>query len=295
LTCRARSSPTTATPPPPTRGSPAVSGGPGQILFGDYAGEAQAGDGVRPDPAPAWLVSAGSLAQLATAAPALTAAAFDTPRTFVTGANAGTLAPLSVPAAVPTQTFSDERTLAAAVSAGSLHPGVQAVVYAPADARATPRPQQRNPAHYTQLAAQVAHAHDLLLIAAPALNLIGALAPGVSPASRETAFLRLGVAAGAARYADAFVVPAQDAEAYPDGYASFTAAAAGQATRVKPGIEVLAGLRAGPQPPVATATTLLDAFLGTRLTVSGYALTGAGAAGTSAELSFLRRLQRLDG
>jgi hypothetical protein len=270
-------------------------GGPGQILFGDYAGEAQAGDGARPDPAPAWLVSAGSLARLATAAPALTAAAFDTPRTFVTGADAGTLGSLFAPAAVATQTFSDERALAAAVAAGTLHPGVAAVVYAPASARATPRPEQRDPAHYTQLAARVAHAHDLLLIAAPALNLITALAPGTAPGSRETAFLRLGVAAGAARYADALVVPAQDAEAYPDGYASFTAAAAGQATRAKPGIEVLAGLRAGPRPPVATATTLFDAFLGTRLTVSGYSLTGTGVSGTSAELSFLRRLQRLDG
>ena len=35
--------------------------GPGQILFGDFAAEAQAGDGTQPDPTPAWIVSAGLL------------------------------------------------------------------------------------------------------------------------------------------------------------------------------------------------------------------------------------------
>ena len=94
--------------------------GPGQILFGDFAAEAQAGDGTQPDPRPAWIVSAGLLGRLQLAAHATAAHFFNTPRTFVTGASASALALLGMGSAVPTTSFADEARLAAAVTQGRL-------------------------------------------------------------------------------------------------------------------------------------------------------------------------------
>jgi hypothetical protein len=274
-------------------------GGPGQLLFGDFGAQAQAGDGTQPDPAPAWIVGGPTLTGLLAGGPATSRHLFNTPRTFVTGPSATTLQSLGLPAAIPTQSFSSETALAAATTDGSLPPGTAAVMYAPATSRATPRAQRRDPARYFQLAAQVTHRHGLLFVAAPSLNLVDAIVGQMPAARREAAFLRVNVAAGSARYADAFVAPAQAAETYAPGYASFTAAASAQAASAHPGIELLAGLSAGPRRPDLTGATLLDAYFGTRLVVSGYALTDSTRAHpcTSCDtgLDFLRGLERLGG
>jgi hypothetical protein len=269
-------------------------GGPGQILFGDFAAEAQAGDGTQPDPTPAWIVGANLLSRLQLAAHDTAAHFFNTPRTFVTGAAASTLALLGMGSAVPTVSFADETRLAAAVSQGGLAPGTAAVVYAAGATAATPRGQQRNPGHYYALAARVAHEHGLLFIAAPQESLVRTLAPATSPAGRDHEFLRLGLASDTARDADAFEAPAQASQDDASAFAAFVAAAARQASRAHPGIELLAGLSAGAPRSAPSPDALFDAFLGTRLTVSGYGFSGPAATATNAGLAFLRQLQRLD-
>ncbi|MFZ1997390.1 MAG: cellulase family glycosylhydrolase, partial [Solirubrobacteraceae bacterium] len=120
-------------------------GGPGQILFQNFAAEAQAGDGTEPDPAPAWIVSANLLSRLGIAAHDTAAHFFNTPRTFVTGASASSLALLGMSSAVPAASFTDEARLAAAVTRGRVAPGTAAVLYAAGASAATPVAQQRNP------------------------------------------------------------------------------------------------------------------------------------------------------
>jgi hypothetical protein len=84
------------------------------------------------------------------------------------------------------------------------------------------------------------------------------------------------------------------------------ATASAQAARAHPGIELLAGLSAGPPRHRVSAATLLDAYLSTRLVVSGYGFSDPADRGTSASAGptrspadpgpgFLRRLARLDG
>ena len=274
-------------------------GGPGQVLFGDFAAEAQAGDGTQPDPTPAWILSAGQLSRFQLAAQATSAHFFNTPRTFVTGASSATLGQLGMGSAVPTTSFADESKLAAAVTAGRLAPGTAAVVYAAGATPATPFAQQRDPAHYYALAAQVAHEHDLLFIAAPQLSLVSALAPGTTADGVDRAFLRLGVARSSAHDADAFEVPAQPTQDDASAFASFVSAASRQASRSHAAIELLAGLNAGSSGPAAlrtapTPNSMFNAFLGTRLTVTGYGFSGSATAATTQGLAFLRRLQRLD-
>lgn len=266
-------------------------GGPGQILFGDYAAEQQAGDGAQPDPAPAWIVRAGVLSRLALEAHATATRFFDTPRTFVTGVDASTLALEGMGSAVPTASFADEARLAAAVAQGRLAPGTMAVVYAAGTTRATPSAQRHNPAHYYALAAQAAHAHGLLFIAAPQISLVTALSPRTPPSGRITAFLRLGLARDAARHADAFEAPAQTGPADASGFASFVRSASRQAARSHPGIELLAGLRASAAP---TQNALFDALVSTRASVSGYGLGGSATAAGRAGLTLLRQLERLE-
>jgi hypothetical protein len=268
-------------------------GGPGQLLFGDFGAEALAGYGSQPDPSPAWIVSAAALARLQALNAGTVQRFFDTPRTYVTGANEAVLAQLGTPAAVPTAAFANETTLASRITRGTLAPGTGAVVYAPGETRLTPRAQQRDPAHYYQLAAQLAHAHGLLLIAAPAMSLVAVADPLAPAAARDAAFLRLGIVTAAARYADVFDVPTPD-EMYAASYAAFARSAAAQAARAHPGIELIAGLGSpgpGTQPD---GDELLDAYLGTRLIVSGYALDASEGA-TAPALAFLGQLDRLNG
>jgi hypothetical protein len=269
--------------------------GPGQILFGNFAAEAQAGDGTQPDPTPAWIVSASLLSRLQLVAHATAAHFFNTPRTFVTGAGASSLTLVGMGSAVPTMSFADEGKLAAAVNSGLLQPGTAAIVYAAGATRATPPAQRRNPAHYYALAAQAAHAHGLLFIAAPQTSLVTTLAPLTPADALDAEFLRLGLARDTARDADAFEAPAQATQDDSSVFAAFVASASRQAARSHPGIELLAGLSAGAAQSAPTPDTLFDAFLGTRLTVSGYGFSGQSAAVTSAGVAFLHKLERLDG
>jgi hypothetical protein len=182
--------------------------GPGQVLFARYGAEAQAGDGAQADPGPGWVVSTADLTHLHAAAPGVTAHFFNTPRTFVTGSGrVGTmsLAALGMPTAVPSQSFASAGALIGAVDAGRLRPGTRAVVYAAAHARSTPVAEQHHLARYYRLAGQAAHAHGLLFIAAPAANLVSALAPHTPAARQDAAFVRLRIAAQAAPYADVYV------------------------------------------------------------------------------------------
>ncbi len=278
-------------------------GGTGQLLFGDFAAEAQAGDGTQPDPAPAWIVSGGVLNRLATLDRSTALHFFNTPRTFVTGTTPASLAALGMGTAVAAASFTNETNLAAALTDNAVAPGTGAVVYAPRDTRATPLVQQRHLAQYYRQAAEIAHQHGMLLIAAPALGLAAAQAPSTPEANQPAAFLRLRIAATAAQYADVFAAPAAPtAQPYPASFASFARTAAAQAARAHPSVELLAGLTAAAKPSRTAANALFDDYLGTRLQVSGYALddrgpanpcAGCARAASDTGLTFLRRLQRL--
>lgn len=247
-------------------------GGPGQLLLGDFSAEARAG---APAVVPAWLVSTTSLMRLVAAGPQTAARSFDTPRTYVTGTGAAGLAALGTPTAIATESFSNENTLAAAANGGRLRAGTKAVVYADGDTRRTPKAQQRHPGEYYQRAAQVAHAHGLLLIAAPALDLIQGLSPRTPPNRQGGAFLRLRIAALAARYADVYVVQDQDDELHPARFASFVAAASRQARNAHPSIEVLNAISTSVGNRVVPASQVMAALQLVEPQLSGYLLNDA--------------------
>lgn len=244
--------------------------GPGQLLFGDYAALAQADAPSQGDVAPAWLLTSSVFERLAVAAPGLAEHFFDTPRTFVSGASTVSLAGLGAATAVPTASFTDERSLAAAVDFGRLRSGTRAVMYEDESGSATPRAQQLNPGLYYRRAAQVAHAHGMLLIATPAPDLVSVISPRTPAPSTNSKFLKLRISAAAARYADIYEVQAQDAETTPAKYASFIRAAASQASAAHPGIELLAGLTTDIQPRRQASKLLLRAVSSAQPLVAGF-------------------------
>ena len=92
------------------------------------------------------------------------------------------------------------------------------------------------------------HAHDLLLLTSPSANLVKVMAPetGKGDADLFSAYLRLGIAADGARYADVFVIQAQRALRNTEVFANFVQQATAQARRANPKVAVLAGISTNP-------------------------------------------------
>jgi hypothetical protein len=177
--------------------------------------------------------------------------------------------PLADLPAVPVVTFSALAPLAAALRDHELPAGTRAVLYDPEAWPFTPADEQREPAAAAARAAELAHAHGLQLIAAPALNLTTVLAPG-SRTPRWRTFLDLHLAAEAARTADIVDLQAQSLERDPAAYAQFVRAAAGQAQAANPEVRVLSGLSTNPPGAPVNSQQLLAAIRVSRELVDGY-------------------------
>jgi hypothetical protein len=256
--------------------------GPGRLLFNEFAGLAQAATSSVDSPQ-GWVIDLRALRRLDALSSTLVHHFFNTPRTFVTGASMTSLQRLGLPAAIPTASFTSETTLAHAVKQRQLPFGTRAVVFDDEHWNLTPRGQQLSPAMYYQRAARVAHQHSLLLIAAPAPNLIQARNRKASGSALYNAFLGRRIAAGAARYADVFDIQAQGIEGQRSPYASFVQSAAFQASEAHPGVELLSGISADPPGRQRPLGVLLGAVGGSGPAVSGFALTvPAGSRGCAA-------------
>ncbi len=109
----------------------------------------------------------------------------------------------------------------------------------------------------------------LLLLTAPAVNLVTVMAPD-DGGRRYDAYLRLGIAADAARYADVFDIQAQGSERNIELYANFVRQAAVQARQANPKVVVLAGISTQPGGQQVTADDILHAVAATRDFVDGY-------------------------
>jgi len=167
-----------------------------------------------------------------------------------------------------TRTFTSYAAMKLAFASGGIGDNVRAILYDNVHWQFTPDEEQRGHAQFTRMAAQLVHQHGLLFLAAPAVNLTQVLAPG--PEKRYDAYLRVGIARDAARYADVFEIQAQGSEKEVDKYASFVRAAAGQAREANPKVLVLAGISTNPSGLSVTADDVLAAISATRASVDGY-------------------------
>ena len=148
--------------------------------------------------------------------------------------------------AVPVISFKSFGAIKDALEMGTLGSEIKGVMYDYETWGFTPVEEQKDPAGYVKQAAKLVHARGLLFLTAPAVNLAEVMKPNSSPAQRDQTYLRLGIAADAARYADVFDIQAQRFESDTQHYANFVQQAAMQARQANPNVLVLAGISTQP-------------------------------------------------
>ena len=172
--------------------------------------------------------------------------------------------------AVPVISFKSFGAIKGALEMGTLGSEIKGVMYDYEKWRFTPVEEQKDPANYVKQAAKLLHARGLLFLTAPAVNLVEVMEPNSSPAQKDETYLRLGIAADAARYADVFDIQAQRFESDTQRYANFVEQAAMQARQANPNVVVLAGISTEPIGQQVTVNEILSAIAATRNIVDGY-------------------------
>ncbi len=170
--------------------------------------------------------------------------------------------------AVRVKSFKSFSSIRDALQLGTLRPGLRGVVYDYEKWQFTPLVEQRNPAPFVKQAADLVHAHGLLFLTAPAVDLVTVMAPG-NPTPPDDLYIQLGIAADAAQYADVFDIQAQRFEVDASRYVSFVQRAAAQARQANPKVVVLAGLSTQPSGQTVTADDILRAIAATLSTAIG--------------------------
>jgi hypothetical protein len=171
--------------------------------------------------------------------------------------------------AIPFASFTSFRGIKSAFKGGMVADDVEGIIYDNENWKFTPEDEQQNPAGYEKRTADLVHARGLLFLTAPAVDLVAVLAPE-SQTTLYDAYLRLGIAADAARYADVVDIQAQGSERDTTFFANFVGQAAAQARWANPNVLVLAGISTNPSGQRVTANDILRAIAATRDSVDGY-------------------------
>jgi hypothetical protein len=183
-----------------------------------------------------WIATATTRGTLSQLDPAAAQGLLGGPRSITLGE------PIGAPAALA---WSSERRFAAQLAAGQIPPSVRIVLYDPEGWLATPAAERRAPIPAMLAFGALARAHGYLPVITPHPSLMavhGAACGALEGESLETAYLRCGIQAMAARAADIVEVQAQYLETDPDAYQAFVAAAAAQARQANPNVLVLSGI-----------------------------------------------------
>jgi hypothetical protein len=149
------------------------------------------------------------------------------------------------PTGTPVARYRSFAAFEADVHAGSVHKAFRWVMYDPESWPDTPRAEQADPCAAMQSFGQLAHSLGYRVILTPARDL--ALVPGTTnqrQAGEDISawYLRTGIAACAARFADVVDIQAQALTLDHGAYARFVTTAAGQVSGANPYAVRLAGV-----------------------------------------------------
>jgi hypothetical protein len=177
---------------------------------------------------------------------------------------------------------------------GMISPDLRAAMYDPEKWDGTPLNEQRDPIAYSRKFARLAHRHGWFAIVTPHPGLVtvhGGACPRNLAEREEAAYVRCGIAAGVARYADAYETQAQALEDDPRAYRAFVQATAVQARSANPDVVVLSGLSTSPGYP-ATAEMLYAAWSSVSEVVDGHYLSLARLRHPEVAAEFLAEIPR---
>ena len=156
---------------------------------------------------PAWSMTAGNVQRLSQANPAAASHFFNTPAAYGNGASLVRTPVQAGYATTPVLSYTSYAQFASDVQRGAITYPYKWVMYDPEEWAATPVSEQQNPVRYMTLFGQLAHAHRLKVIQAPALDLAygtGSVLPRQRGETADHWYVRVNIAGAAAAAGDIF-------------------------------------------------------------------------------------------
>jgi hypothetical protein len=192
---------------------------------------------------PSWLMGAGTLAGIHAADPALTAQVLNAPTTYGAGSSLSGNPVQPGLAATPVLGYTSYAQFAADIASSRITFPYTWVMYDPEKWAQTPVSEQQNPDRYMALFGQLAHAHGLKVIMAPAMDLgyvPGSVTPRLPREGITTWYLRANIAGAAAAAGDIVNVQTESLTTNLPAYDALFNGAAAQAHATSPAVQVSA-------------------------------------------------------
>ena len=158
-------------------------------------------------PKPVWIMTAGNVQSLSHQDASTAAHFFNTPASYGAGASLVKTPVQARYATTPVLAYTSYARFSSDIRSGAIHYPYKWVMYDPENWSATPVGERRNPVRYMTLFGQLAHAHGLKVIQAPALDLAtvtGSVLPRRAGESADQWFVRADIAGKAAAAGDIF-------------------------------------------------------------------------------------------
>ena len=181
---------------------------------------------------PVWIMVAGNVQRLSAADPGIASYFFNTSTAYGAGASLVKTPVQARYKTTPVLAFTSYARFRTDIRSGAIRYPYKWVMYDPENWSATPVGERRNPVKYIALFGQLAHAHGLKVIQAPALDL-GAVTSSVLPRHRGESvhqwYLRVDIAGAAAAAGDIYLLQDESNTTAGGQYASMFNTARGQA------------------------------------------------------------------
>ena len=156
---------------------------------------------------PTWIMTAGNVRSLSAVDASTAAHFFNTSTAYGAGASLVKTPVQARYRTTPVLSYTSYARFSSDVRSGTIHYPYKWVMYDPENWPATPAGERRNPVRYMTLFGQLAHAHGLKVIQAPALDLAtvaGSVRPRRPGESADQWFVRADLAGAAAAAGDIF-------------------------------------------------------------------------------------------
>ena len=158
---------------------------------------------------PAWVMTAGNIQAMSQQNPGMTSHFFNTPMAYGVGASLVRSPVQAGYASTPVLSYSSYAQFSSDIQSGAITYPYKWVMYDPEMWSSTPVSEQQNPVRYITLFGQLAHAHGLKVIQAPALDLgcvTGSVLPRHPGESLNQWYVRVNIAGAAAAAGDIFLL-----------------------------------------------------------------------------------------
>ena len=156
---------------------------------------------------PVWSMTAGNVQQLSQTDPGTASHFFNTPASYGVGASLVHTPVQAGYATTPVLSYPSYAQFSSDLTSGAITYPYKWVMYDPEEQSATPVSEQQNPVRYMTLFGQLAHAHGLKVIQAPALDLAyvtGSVLPRHPGETADQWYVRVNIAGTAAAAGDIF-------------------------------------------------------------------------------------------